>query len=196
MGTDTEVSMRGETVQGQEGTSIGGRSPDDESGAVLEESEGKEVGCLEPLRGDQALFPRGMMSGREMDLVGGNKPKDVPDPEDSSTMEESVVTFSGQRRKESLVGDLVSYPESVGSSMEKREDAVLGMVISPLEKWGQGKCRIGSRGYFHGRKDEGHAIRNGEHQTPGGVLDPVTGECWVERGRNRKQNSLQRYVSF
>jgi hypothetical protein len=56
-----------------------------------------------------------------MDLVGGNKPVEVPDPEDSSAMEESLVTFSGQRRKEPLVGDL----ESVGSSMEKRKDAVL-----------------------------------------------------------------------
>ena len=37
--------------------------------------------------------------------------------------------------------------------------------ISPREKWGQGNCRIGSRGCFHGRQD-------GEHQTPGGVLDP------------------------
>ena len=53
-----------------------------------------------------------------MELVGGNKPIEVPDPQDSFTMEESVVTFSGQRRK---VGDLVSSPESVGSSMEKRE---------------------------------------------------------------------------
>jgi hypothetical protein len=44
-------------------------------------------------------------------------------------MEESVVTFSGQRRKEPLVGDLVSSPESVGSNMEKRENAVLGMDI-------------------------------------------------------------------
>ena len=67
--------------------------------------------------------------GGEMDLVGGNKPVEVPDPEDSSTMEESVVTFSGQRRKEPLVGDLVSSPESVGSNMEKRENAVLGMDI-------------------------------------------------------------------
>jgi hypothetical protein len=55
-----------------------------------------------------------MMSGGEMDLAWGNKPVEVPDPEDSSTMEESVVTFSGQRRKEPLVGDL----ESVGSSMD------------------------------------------------------------------------------
>ena len=67
--------------------------------------------------------------GGEMNLVGGNKPVEVPDPEDSSTMEESVVKFSGQRRKEPLVGDLVSSPESVGSNMEKRENAVLGMDI-------------------------------------------------------------------
>ena len=31
----------GEPVQGQEGTSVGGQSPDDESGAVLEEPEGE-----------------------------------------------------------------------------------------------------------------------------------------------------------
>ena len=115
--------------------------------------------------------------GWEMDLVGRNKPVEVPVPEDSSTMEESVVTLSGQRRKEPLVGDLVSSPESVGSSMEKREDAVLGMDIYRFEKWGQRKCRIESRGCFHRGRDGGHALRNGEHQTPGGVLDSVTGEC-------------------
>jgi hypothetical protein len=71
-----------------------------------------------------------------MDLVGGNKPVEVPDPEDSSTMEESVVTFSGQQRKEPLVGDLISSPESVGSNMEKREDAVLGMDIYRLDRNG------------------------------------------------------------
>jgi hypothetical protein len=49
-----------------------------------------------------------------LDIVGRNKPVEVPDPEDSSTMEESVVTFSRQRRKEPLVGDLGSSPESVG----------------------------------------------------------------------------------
>ena len=65
-----------------------------------------------------------------MDLVGKNKSVEVPEPEDSSTMEESLVTFSGQRRKEPLVGDL----ESVGSSMEKRKDAVLGMDIYRLER--------------------------------------------------------------
>jgi len=42
VGTDKEVSMGGEPVQGQEGTSVGGQSPDDdESGAVLEEHEGE-----------------------------------------------------------------------------------------------------------------------------------------------------------
>ena len=51
-------------------------------------------------------------------IVGGNKPVEVPDP-DSSTMEKSVVTFSRQQRKEPLVGDLVSSPESVGSNMEE-----------------------------------------------------------------------------
>jgi hypothetical protein len=45
-------------------------------------------------------------------------------------MEESLVTFSGQRRKEPLVEDL----ESVWSSMEKRKDAVLGMDIYRLER--------------------------------------------------------------
>jgi hypothetical protein len=51
-------------------------------------------------------------------------------------MEESVVTFSGQRRKEPLVGDFVSSPESVGSNMEKREDAALDMDIYRLERNG------------------------------------------------------------
>jgi hypothetical protein len=51
-------------------------------------------------------------------------------------MEESVVTLSGEQRKEPLVGDLVSSPESVGSNMEKREDAVLGMDIYRLERNG------------------------------------------------------------
>jgi hypothetical protein len=74
--------------------------------------------------------------GREMDLVGENKPVEEPDPEDSSMMEESVVTFSGQRCKEPLVGDLVSLPESVGSNMQKREDTVLGMDIYRLERNG------------------------------------------------------------
>ena len=71
-----------------------------------------------------------------IDPVGGNKPVEVPDPEDSSTMEKSVVTFSRQRHKEPLVGDLVSLPESVGSNMEKREDAVLDMDIYQLERNG------------------------------------------------------------
>ena len=128
--------MGGEPVQGQEGTSIGGKSPDDESGAVLDEPEGKEEGGRESVRGDHVLFPRRMMSGGEVDLVGGNGPVEVPDQEDSSKMEVSVVTFSGQRRKEPLVGDLVSSPESVGSSMEKREDSVLGMDIYRLERNG------------------------------------------------------------
>jgi hypothetical protein len=34
------------------------------------------------------------------------------------------------------VGDLVSSPESVGSNMEKREDAVLDMDIYHLERNG------------------------------------------------------------
>jgi hypothetical protein len=71
-----------------------------------------------------------------MDIFGENKPTEVPDPEDSSTMEKSVVTFSRQRRKEPLVGDLVSSPESVGSNMEKREDAVLDMDIYRLKRNG------------------------------------------------------------
>ena len=80
--------------------------------------------------------PEGGGGDGELDLVGGNKRVAVPDPEDSSTMEESVVTFSRQRRKEPLVGDLVSLPEIVRSSMEKREDAVLGMNIYRLERNG------------------------------------------------------------
>jgi hypothetical protein len=71
-----------------------------------------------------------------MDIVGENKPTEVPDPEDSSTMEKSVVTFSRQRCKESLVGDLVSSPESVGSNMEKKEDTVLDMDIYRFERNG------------------------------------------------------------
>jgi hypothetical protein len=47
-------------------------------------------------------------------------------------MEKSVVTFSRQRRKESLVGDLVSSPESVGSNMEKREDTVLVLMATSI----------------------------------------------------------------
>ena len=39
VGTDMEVFMVGEPVQGQEGTSVGGQNPDDESGAVLKEHE-------------------------------------------------------------------------------------------------------------------------------------------------------------
>jgi hypothetical protein len=74
--------------------------------------------------------------GGEMNLVGGNKPVEVPDPEDSSTMEESVVIFPRQRHKEPLVGDLVSSPESVGSNIEKREDVVLDMDIYRLERNG------------------------------------------------------------
>ena len=71
-----------------------------------------------------------------MDIVGGNKPVEVPDPEESSTMEESVVTFSRKRRKEPLVGNLFSSPDSVGSNMEKREDAVVDMDIYRLERNG------------------------------------------------------------
>ena len=74
--------------------------------------------------------------GGKMDIVGRNKHVEVKDPEDSSTMEESVVTFSRQRRKEPLVGDLGSSPESVGLNMEKREDAVLDMDIYHLERNG------------------------------------------------------------
>jgi hypothetical protein len=46
-------------------------------------------GCREPLRGNRVLFPRGRMSVGDRDLVGRNKPVEVPDPEDSSTMEVS-----------------------------------------------------------------------------------------------------------
>ena len=80
--------------------------------------------------------------------------------------------------------------------MEKKRRGSWRGYISPREKWGQGKCRIGSRGCFHVGRDGGHALRNGENQTPGGVLDPVTGECKIECGRDRRQSSLQRYVSF
>lgn len=63
------------------------------------------------------------MSGGEMDL-GGNKPIEVPDPEDSSTMVESVVTFSGQGHKEPLVGDgLVAGESGVGYGGERGCDS-------------------------------------------------------------------------
>ena len=81
-------------------------------------------GCQEPLRGDRVLFPRGKMSGGDMDLAVGNKPLEVPDLEDSSTMEESVVTFSGRQRREPLVGDLISSPESVVLGGENVKDSV------------------------------------------------------------------------
>ena len=59
-----------------------------------------------------------------MDLAVGNKPLEVPDLEDSSTMEESVVTFSGRQRREPLVGDLISSPESVVLGGENVKDSV------------------------------------------------------------------------
>jgi hypothetical protein len=69
-----------------------------------------------------------------MYIVGGNKPVEVPNPEDCSTMEESLVKFSRKRPKEPLVGDLVSSPESVGLNMEKRKDAVLDMDTYRFER--------------------------------------------------------------
>ena len=93
-----------------------------------------ELGSLTVKPPPDTRSPEG--GGGEMDIVGENKPTEVPDPENSSTMEKSVVTFSRQRRKESLVGDLVSSPESVGSNMEKREDTVLDMDIYRFERNG------------------------------------------------------------
>ena len=113
------------------------------------------------------------MSGGEMDLVGGNKPVEVPDSQDSSTMEESVVTFSGKRRK---VGDLVSSPESVGSSMEKRENAVLGMDIYRLER-NRAREKAGSALEDVSTGEGMGATLSGTENTKPvvGVLDPVTG---------------------
>lgn len=45
--------------EGGDGEKDAGRNPDDEGGAVLEEPEGKGEWCQEPLRCDQALFPKG-----------------------------------------------------------------------------------------------------------------------------------------
>jgi hypothetical protein len=60
------------------------------------------------------------MMSEDMDPVGRNKPVEVPDPKDSSTM----VTLSGQQRREPLVGDLVSSPESVVMGGENARDSV------------------------------------------------------------------------
>ena len=90
-------------------------------------------GCQEPLRGDQVLFPRGMMS-EDMDPLGGNKPVEVPDSEDSSTM----VTFSGKQHKEPLVGDLVSSPESVVLGGENARDSI---AVGNM-------CRLGGNGGY------------------------------------------------
>ena len=104
--------------------------------------------------------------GGEMDYVGENKSVEVPNPEDSSTMEESVVTFSGQRRKEPLVGDLVSSPESVGSNMEKRENAVLGIdiLVYRLERNGPGKMQDRIQRMFP--RGKGWRPRSPERGTP------------------------------
>jgi hypothetical protein len=129
-----------------------------------------------------------------MDLVGGNKPVEIPDPQDSSTMEESVVTFSGQRRK---VGDLVSSPESVGSSMEKRERTrFLAWIYIASREMGQGKRQDRIQRMFPRGKGWGHDLRNGEHQTPGLGTGPSHRRVLGRVGRDRRQSSLQRYVSF
>ena len=93
--------------------------------------------------------------------------------------------------RDPLVGDLVSSPEKVGSSMEKREDAFLVWIYLASREMGPGKMqdRVRGRGW-------GHGLRNGEHETPDGVLDPVAGWCWVARGRDGGKSSLQRCVSF
>jgi len=71
-----------------------------------------------------------------VDLAGGNGPVEVPDPEDSSTMVESVITFSGQQSREPLVGDLVSSPEGVVFGGENARDSV---AVGDM-------CRLGGNG--------------------------------------------------
>ena len=90
-------------------------------------------GCRGPLRCDRVIFPREMLS-QDMDPVGGNKPVEVPDSEDSSTM----VTFSGKQHKEPLVGDLVSSPESVVLGGENARDSI---AVGNM-------CRLGGNGGY------------------------------------------------
>jgi len=111
-------------------------------------------GCQEPLRGDRVHFPRGIMSG-DMDPVGGNGPVEVPDPEDSSTMEESVVTFSGQRHREPLVGDVVSSPESVVLGGENARDSVAIGDMCRLGGMGLVKMWVGFEDWFRSEGDRG-----------------------------------------
>jgi hypothetical protein len=68
----------------------------------------------------------------DMNHVGGIKPVEVPDPEDSSTM----VTLSGLQRREPLVGDLVSSPESVVLGGENARDSLLSGTCADLEEMG------------------------------------------------------------
>ena len=68
----------------------------------------------------------------DMDPLGGNKPVEVPDSEESSTM----VTFSGKQHREPLVGDLVSSPESVMLGGENARDSI---AVGDM-------CRLGGNG--------------------------------------------------
>lgn len=69
---------------------------------------------------------------QDMDPVGGNKPAEVPDPEDSFMM----VAFSGQQRSESLVGDLVTSPESGVGVGRMRGTPLLSGTCADLEEMG------------------------------------------------------------
>jgi hypothetical protein len=62
--------------------------------------------------------------------------------------------------------------------MEKKEDAVLRMdIYIASREMGPGKMQDRIQRIFPRGTGWGHALRNGEHQTHGGVLEPVTGEC-------------------
>ena len=88
-------------------------------------------GCRGPLRCDRVIFPREMIS-QDMDPVGGNKPVEVPDSEDSFTM----VAFFGQQRSEPLVGDLISSPESSVGLGRMRGTPLLSGTCADLEEMG------------------------------------------------------------
>ena len=125
--------------------------------------------------------PEGGDGGGEMDLVGGNKPVEVSDPEDSSTMEESVVTFSGQRRKEPWWENW-SCRRRVWGQIWKREDAVLDIDIYHLERNGPGKMQDRIQRMFP--RGKGWRPRSSERGTPNPRWDTgpshrrVLGRAW------------------
>jgi len=104
--TDTEVSMGGEPVQGQEGTSIGGQSPDNEWGSPRGTRPGGQV-----------------QDGRVSGQILRTKAQGTPDERLGLVAGECGVKYGKERGRGSWHG-----------------------YISPREKCGQGKCRIGSRG--------------------------------------------------